>query len=40
MICSTENCENKAVYAKENWDRSTDPGFKFDYLCNECYKTK
>jgi hypothetical protein len=38
MICEIENCNNDAFYAKEDWTRGTDPGFKFNYLCAKCYK--
>lgn len=40
MKCETKKCKNTATHAKENWDKSTDPGFKFNYFCVECYKTK
>ena len=40
MMCETEKCRNQATYAVEDWTRGTDPGFKFNYLCTECYKIK
>jgi hypothetical protein len=37
MECQTENCNNRAIYAKDSKDFSKSFNFSFIYCCPECY---